>query len=109
MLTNQKYPCNLAVCKAVDTEDTWFIINNLDDKDAIREYKKRFDIEEMFRDLKSNGFNLESTWTENLTYMKNLYLCVSVAYAWIIILGVSCSKDKKSKLLGATEDISKAP
>lgn len=95
LLTNKKYLCNLAVCKAEDADDTWFIINNLVNKDAIREYKKRFDIEEMFRDLKFNSFNLESTWTEKLTYMKNLFLCVSVAYAWIIILGVSCSKDNK--------------
>lgn len=68
LLTNQKYPCNLAVCKDIDADDTWFIINNLDNKDAIREYKKRFDIEEMFRDLKSNGFNLESRWTENFIF-----------------------------------------
>ena len=40
----------MAVCKAQDAEDVWFIANNLSEPYAIREYKKRFDIEEMFKD-----------------------------------------------------------
>ena len=60
-LTAQNYVCNMAVCKAIDAEDTWFIANNLNKSLAIREYKKRFQIEEMFKDFKSGGFNLEST------------------------------------------------
>ena len=59
-LTAQNYVCNMAVCKAIDAEDTWFIANNLNKSLAIREYKKRFQIEEMFKDFKSGGFNLES-------------------------------------------------
>ena len=33
--------CNMAVCKAIDTKDTWFIANNLSEAYAIREYKKK--------------------------------------------------------------------
>lgn len=40
----------MAICKALDAEDTWFIANNLSEFYAIREYKKRFDIEEMFKE-----------------------------------------------------------
>ena len=39
-LTSKKYICNMAVCKAQDAEDTWFIANNLSAPYAIREYKK---------------------------------------------------------------------
>jgi hypothetical protein len=42
----------------VAPEEGWFILTNLDDLDsAIIAYKQRFDIEEMFRDFKSGGYN----------------------------------------------------
>lgn len=70
----------------------------MDSKQAVGEYKKRFIIEEMLRDLKSNGFDMEGTWTEDIVYFKNLYLCLSIVYTWMIILGASCSKNKKANL-----------
>ena len=63
----------MATCKALDAEDTWFVDNNLSESYAIREYKKRFDIEEMFKDFKSTSFNLENTWSKNIPYTKMLY------------------------------------
>lgn len=105
LLTAEKYKCNIAVCKAEDSDDTWYLATNMDSKYAVLEYKKRFIIEEMFKDLKSNGFNIENTWTERITYFRNLYLCVNIAYTWMIILGADCSKNKKSKIIGATKKI----
>nr|WP_297428609.1 transposase [Clostridium sp.] len=61
LLTAEKYKCNLAVCRAEDSDDTWYLVTNMDSKYAVMEYKKRFIIEEMFKDLKSNGFNIEDT------------------------------------------------
>ena len=55
----------------------------------------------MFKDYKSNGFTLERTWTENLVYFKNLYMCLSIAYIWMITLGSSCTKDKRNAEIGA--------
>jgi hypothetical protein len=105
LLSATEYRCNLAVCKAEYAGDTWYLITNMDSKNAVREYKKRFIIEEMFRDLKSNGFNMEGTWTNDIVYFKNLYLCLNIAYTWIIILGADCSKNKKSKIIGATKKL----
>lgn len=53
----------MAVCKAEDVEDVWFIANNLPEQYELREYKKRFDIEEMFRVIREQqnedaGFRL---------------------------------------------------
>ena len=105
LLGEKEYKCNLAVCRAVDSEDTWCLATNMNSRDAVYEYKKRFNIEEMFRDLKSYGFNMEDTWTESIKYFENLYLCLCIAYTWMIILGVDCSKNKKSKIIGATKKI----
>ena len=79
-LTAQEYVCNMAVCTAEESEDVWFIANNISEPYAIREYKKRFNIEEMFRDFKSGGFNLEDTWSNDIQYTKMLYFCVCIAY-----------------------------
>ena len=105
LLSQKEYKCNLAVCRAIDSDDTWYLATNMDSKTAVTEYKKRFDIEEMFRDLKSNGFNMEDTWTESIKYFENLYLCLCIAYTWMIILGADCSKNKKSKIIGSTKKI----
>ena len=59
----------------------------------------------MFRDFKSGGFDLEDTWSNDIQYTKMLYFYVCIAYWYIISLGVSCRKDKKNKLLGATKNI----
>lgn len=54
----------------------------------------------MFRDLKSNVFNMEGTWTKNL-----IYLCLCIAYTRMIISGSDRSKNKKSKIIGAAKKI----
>jgi hypothetical protein len=100
LLTEEKYECNLGVALGEDN-DAWYIATNMKPKKGIKEYQKRFDIEETFRDLKSNGFNMEDSWSEGLTYFKNLYLCLSIAYTWLITLGKLCTKNKKNKDLGA--------
>ena len=43
------------------TSDQFILTNLTDLNEAINAYKKRFDIEEMFRNFKSGGYNLEST------------------------------------------------
>ena len=40
-LTAEAYMCNMAVCKDKDSDDAWYIANNLDNPTAIREYKKK--------------------------------------------------------------------
>lgn len=101
-ITKEKYVCNLGVASLAGKSDKWYIITNDNPLQAILDYSKRFDIEELFRDLKSNGFNMEDTQTNDLIYFKNLYLCLCIAYIWMIILGKTVSKNKKSKELGAT-------
>jgi hypothetical protein len=44
------------------SKETWFILTNLTSLSAATEaYAKRMGIEEMFRDFKKGGYNLEST------------------------------------------------
>jgi len=48
--------------RGVAAKEGWFITTNLENlSTATASYKKRFDIEEMFRDFQSGGYNIEKT------------------------------------------------
>lgn len=68
-------------------EEGWFILTNLPTLgDAITAYKKRFCIEEMFRDCKSGGYNLEGTGVADARLI-TLILLVAIAYSTAVIQG----------------------
>lgn len=67
--------------RGVETEEAWFIITNLKSLDeTIDAYKKRFGIEEMFRDFKKGGYDLERT---KLTghRLTSLIILITLAYS----------------------------
>lgn len=67
--------------KGWSPEEGWFILTNLPDLlSTINAYKKRFDIEEMFRDFKSGGYKLESTNVSG-NRLISLILIISFAYS----------------------------
>jgi hypothetical protein len=66
--------------KGKSAQEGWFILTNLPDiQSAITAYKKRFDIEEMFRDFKSGGYQLEDTNVSG-SRLISLILLISFAY-----------------------------
>lgn len=86
------FTCNVA-CKwkrkyyGWAPEEGWFILTNLQTLgEAIAAYTKRFGIEEMFRDCKSGGYNLEGTGVsgERLIMM---ILLIAIAYSSAVIQG----------------------
>ncbi|BAZ33663.1 transposase (plasmid) [Cylindrospermum sp. NIES-4074] len=73
--------------KGWSTEEGWFILTNLTDlTSAINAYKKRFDIEEMFRDFKSGGYKLEDTNVDG-NRLISLILIISFAYSMATFQG----------------------
>lgn len=71
----------------VAPKEGWFILTNFTDLDAaISAYKLRFDIEEMFRDFKKGGYNLEDTNVEGERFI-SLVLLISIAYTSATIKG----------------------
>ena len=61
-------------------EEGWFILTNLGSlEEAITAYKKRFGIEEMFRDFKKGGYNLEGTKVTG-DRLISLLILMSIAY-----------------------------
>ncbi len=71
----------------VAPKEGWFIITNFDSLElAITSYKKRFDIEEMFRDFKTGGYNLEDTNVYG-NRLISLILLIAIAYTSATIQG----------------------
>jgi hypothetical protein len=69
------------------TKEPWFILTNLGSlEEAIKSYQKRFGIEEMFRDLKSGGYNLEGTNLE-AERLSKLLIVAAIAHTSAILQG----------------------
>lgn len=69
------------------TKELWYILTNFASLDlAILAYQKRFDIEEMFRDFKAGGYNLEGS---NLAseLLSKLMIVVAIAYTSATLQG----------------------
>lgn len=100
-ITQKRYKCNIASKPSGEKEDnTWYIATNGDVKKAINNYKRRITIEEMFKDMKSNGLGMEETWSKKLEYFKNIMLCISIAYVYIITIGSECCRNGRNKEIG---------
>jgi len=68
-------------------EEGWFILSNLASLDlALKTYEKRFGIEEMFRDFKSGGYNIEIPGVTGDRLIV-LILLITLAYSSAIIMG----------------------
>ncbi|MCI8616883.1 MAG: hypothetical protein HFJ60_01240 [Clostridia bacterium] len=54
----------------------------------------------MFKDIKSNGLGMEDTWTTKLQYFKNIMLCISIGYVYLMTIGCECGKMSRNKEIG---------
>ena len=85
-------------------EEGWFILTNLDSlQAAIQAYKQRFDIEEMFRDFKSGGYNLEAinVCGERLI---SLILLLAIAYTSATLFGKKIKRMGVQKYVGRVKE-----
>lgn len=86
-------------------EEGWFILTNLGGLDqAIIAYKKRFGIEEMFRDLKKGGYNLEGTKVAGARLI-SLLILISIAYTISTLSGQKIKRIGIQKYVGRVKEI----
>ncbi len=66
----------------------WFLVTNVPEQSAaLRLYSRRMWIEEMFGDLKSNGFDLEVVRLRHFLRLSRLTLAVALLYVWLVAFG----------------------
>jgi hypothetical protein len=82
------------------TKEPWFLLTNLSGFSlAIKSYKKRMGIEEMFRDFKKGGYNLESTQLEGKR-LSALLLLITFAYTESVLRGDELQNKGVANYLG---------
>ena len=82
------YPVNLLVHWEVGEKEPWCLATSLTDLSmALRYYRRRMWIEEMFGDMKKHGFDLESTMLRHFDRLSRLTLAVALLYVWLISIG----------------------
>jgi hypothetical protein len=85
-------------------KEGWFILTNFPDlTQAIAAYKKRFCIEEMFRDCKSGGYNLEATLVSEQRLLTLIFL-IAIAYTSAIIQGEQIKRMGVQKYVGRVKE-----
>ena len=86
------------------TKEGWFILTNMSSApEAISAYKKRFNIEEMFRDYKSGGYNMEGSNVIGKRFI-SLVIIISFAYLASTIQGEKITKQGVQKYVARVKE-----
>lgn len=85
-------------------KEGWFILTNQESlKLAVSAYKQRFSIEEMFRDFKSGGYNLESTGVSGERLIA-MILLIAIAYTSATMHGHTIKRMGMQKYVGRVKE-----
>ena len=83
--------------RGVKVKDAWFILTDLGSlQSAIAAYKQRMGIEEMFRDCKSGGYDIEGTGLRGDRVI-TIILLMAIAYSLAIFQGTQNQKIQVQK------------
>jgi len=98
------YPVNLLVHWDVGEKEPWCLATNLPDLAmALRYYRRRMWIEEMFGDMKKHGFDLESTMLRHSDRLSRLTLAVVLLYVWLVSIGTRTIRNGARHLVDRTD------
>ncbi|AOW99468.1 transposase [Moorena producens PAL-8-15-08-1] len=90
--------------KGTSPKEGWFLLTNLSNlKSAVSAYKKRFDIEEMFRDFKTGGYNLEDTKLEGERFI-SIVLLIAIAYTSATFQGQQIKRQGIQNYIGRVKE-----
>lgn len=104
LTAQHKYRTNLVAYWKPGEKEPWFLATNLECQRAtLRAYRRRMWIEEMFGDLKGNGFDLESTHLRHILRLSRLTLAVVLLYVWLLAFGSRTIKSGKRRLVDRSD------
>ena len=94
------YGCELAVAATRSADGQLVIIvTNRKPAWALKAYVRRWEIESLFKALKSSGFNLEDTHLTDIDRISTLVAVVSLAFLWALKVGHWLHKRKPIRVL----------
>ena len=85
-------------------KEAWFILTDLGSlRAALNAYKQRMGIEEMFRDCKKGGYDIEGTSLKG-NRLINMILLMTLAYTWAIFQGTELKKKQVQKYVSRRKE-----
>lgn len=88
-------------------KEAWYLLTNLPSlEEAVAAYKKRMGIEEMFRDYKKGGYNLEDCQASNPRF-NALLLLLAIAYTVSSLAGQAIKASHPQKFVGRRRKVKK--
>ena len=82
------YPTHMVLYWKAGEKEPWYLATNqLSAQPAVRLYKRRMWIEEMFGDMKGHGFDLELSRLRTPQRLSRLTLVVCILYVWLVTTG----------------------
>ena len=95
-----QHPTRLVAHWHKGEKQPWLLATNYPDKHrALRAYKYRMWVEEMFGDLKGHGFELEKSRLRSTDKLHRLTLAVCLLYLWLVAFGARIVKRGLRKLV----------
>ncbi len=96
LITNKCFKTNIVYSNSLDSSTPWIIVTNKDIDHAVLNYSYRFgSIECIFKNQKSNGFNLQKISNMSIHAFTNMYSLVCTCVTYLTILGADFSKNSK--------------
>jgi len=84
---------NLLAHWAEGEKEPWLLATNLPTRrEALRAYRRRMWLDELFGDLKGHGFDLERSHLRHFARLSRLTLVVVLLYAWLVTTAVRLIK-----------------
>lgn len=102
-ITDKRFNTNIVYSNSIDTNTPWIIITNKNTSNAIKDYGYRFgSIECIFKNQKSNGFNIEKISNSTIKSFTTMYSIVCTCVLFLTIIGADYCKNsrcyKKNKI-----------
>jgi hypothetical protein len=104
LTSKHAHPTNLLAHWKRGEKEPWLLATNLPSRQkTLQAYRRRMWIEEMFGDLKGNGFDLESTHLRHFLRLSRLTLAVVLLYVWLISMGSRAIKNGQRHMVDRVE------
>ena len=95
-ITDKIFKTNIVYSNSIDTNTPWIIITNKNISNTIKDYGYRFgSIECIFKNQKSNGFNLEKISNSTIESFTTMYTMVCTCVLFLTVIGADYSKNTK--------------
>jgi len=90
-------------------DDPLYLVTNLElAQEACYWYRRRYRIETLFSDKKSRGFQIDKSHLSDPARLARLFIATSLAYIWMICLGLQAIQQDHTHLIDRADRIDKS-